>query len=81
MIQTPELGRVAPYGVYDIAANHGWVSVGIDADTGPSPSRASGGGGKLGKPRYPNASCLTITAIAAAATDHRSSYQADRREP
>ena len=28
----PELGKVAPYGVYDIAANHGWVSVGIDAD-------------------------------------------------
>jgi hypothetical protein len=27
----PELGKVAPYGVYDIAANHGWVSVGIDA--------------------------------------------------
>jgi Rhodopirellula transposase DDE domain len=30
----PDLGKVAPYGVYDIAANHGWVSVGIDADTG-----------------------------------------------
>ena len=30
----PELGKVAPYGVYDIAANHGWVSVGVDADTG-----------------------------------------------
>ena len=29
----PELGKVAPYGVYEIAANHGWVSVGIDADT------------------------------------------------
>jgi hypothetical protein len=41
----PELGKVAPYGVYDIAANHGWVSVGIDADTAPSPSRAFGAGG------------------------------------
>ena len=30
----PELGKVAPYGVYDMAANHGWVSVGVDADTG-----------------------------------------------
>jgi hypothetical protein len=30
----PELGKVAPYGVYDIAANQGWVSVGISADTG-----------------------------------------------
>jgi hypothetical protein len=30
----PELGRAAPYGVYDIADNAGWVSVGIDHDTG-----------------------------------------------
>jgi hypothetical protein len=29
-----QLGKVAPYGVYDIAANTGWVNVGIDADTG-----------------------------------------------
>jgi hypothetical protein len=29
----PELGKVAPYSVYDIAANHGWVSVGIETDT------------------------------------------------
>ncbi len=27
------LGKVAPYGVYDIAANTGWVNVGTDADT------------------------------------------------
>jgi len=26
-------GRVAPYGVYDIAANEGWVNVGVDHDT------------------------------------------------
>lgn len=30
----PALGKVAPYGVYDIAANTGWVNVGTDADTG-----------------------------------------------
>jgi hypothetical protein len=29
-----ELGKVSPYGVYDLAANAGWVSVGIDHDTG-----------------------------------------------
>jgi len=28
-----DLGKVAPYGIYDIAANMGWVSVGIDHDT------------------------------------------------
>ena len=29
----PELGRAAPYGVYDIGENAGWVSVGVDHDT------------------------------------------------
>jgi len=28
-----QLGKVAPYGVYDVAANTGWVSVGVDHDT------------------------------------------------
>jgi len=30
----PELGKAIPYGVYDITHNVGWVSVGIDHDTG-----------------------------------------------
>ena len=29
----PELGKVAPYGVYDVSANHGWVNLGISHDT------------------------------------------------
>lgn len=29
----PELGRAIPYGVYDLANNKGWVSVGTDHDT------------------------------------------------
>ena len=29
----PELGKVTPYGVYDVGRNRGWVSVGIDHDT------------------------------------------------
>ena len=29
----PSLGKVAPYGVYDIGKNKGWVSVGVSADT------------------------------------------------
>ena len=29
----PELGKVAPYGVYDIAANAGWINLGINHDT------------------------------------------------
>jgi hypothetical protein len=59
----PELGKVAPYGVYDIAANHGWVSVGIDADTGAfAVESIRRWWQKLGQARYPDASCLTITA-------------------
>jgi hypothetical protein len=59
----PKLGKVAPYGVYDIAANHGWVSVGIDADTGAfAVESIRRWWQKLGQARYPAASCLTITA-------------------
>ncbi len=29
----PALGKVIPYGVYDLSANQGWISVGIDHDT------------------------------------------------
>lgn len=59
----PELGKVAPYGVYDIAANHGWVSVGIDADTAAfAVESIRRWWDKLGRRRYPHATCLTITA-------------------
>ena len=59
----PDLGKVAPYGVYDIAANHGSVSVGIDADTGAFAVESIGRWWqKLGQARYPNASRLVITA-------------------
>jgi hypothetical protein len=59
----PELGKVAPYGVYDIAANHGWVSVGIDADTAAfAVESIRRWWYKLGQARYPDATCLTVTA-------------------
>lgn len=29
----PELGKVAPYGIYDITANAGWINLGITHDT------------------------------------------------
>ena len=29
----PQLGKAIPYGIYDLAANAGWVSVGVDHDT------------------------------------------------
>ena len=59
----PELGKVAPYGVYDIAANHGWVSVGIDADTAAfAVESIRRWWQKLGQARYPGATNLVITA-------------------
>jgi hypothetical protein len=59
----PELGKVAPYGVYDSAANDGWVSVGIDADTAAfAVESIRRWWHKLGKARYPNATCLVVTA-------------------
>jgi len=39
------LGRAVPYGVYDIADNAGWVSVGIDHDTAALSSTQSAAGG------------------------------------
>ena len=59
----PELGKAAPYGVFDIAANHGWVSVGVDADTAAfAVESIRRWWHKLGRTRYPDAASLTITA-------------------
>ena len=57
------LGKVAPYGVYDIAANSGWVSVGITHDTAEfAVSAIATWLKKMGRRRYPEARQLTITA-------------------
>jgi Rhodopirellula transposase DDE domain len=59
----PELGRAVPYGVYDIADNVGWVSVGIDHDTAAFAVNAIRRWWKLmGRKRYPHARHLLITA-------------------
>lgn len=59
----PELGRAVPYGVYDIAGNTGWVSVGIDHDTASFAVNAIRRWWQtMGCSRYPNASALLITA-------------------
>jgi hypothetical protein len=59
----PELGRAAPYGVYDIGDNVGWVSLGIDHDTASFAVNAIRRWWQImGQQRYPNARRLTITA-------------------
>jgi hypothetical protein len=58
-----DLGRAVPYGVYDINANSGWVSVGINHDTGEFAVQAiRRWWQEMGCMRYPNASYLVITA-------------------
>ena len=59
----PALGRASPYGVYDMAADTGWVSVGIDHDTAAFAVNAiRSWWTAMGRERYPNAHSLTITA-------------------
>jgi Rhodopirellula transposase DDE domain len=61
--ELPELGKVAPYGVYDLAANAGWVSVGVDADTAAfAVESIRRWWQQLGRARYPEARRLVITA-------------------
>ena len=55
----PRLGRAVPYGVYDIADNKGWVSVGTDHDTASFAVQAIRRWWMaMGHERYPRASRL-----------------------
>jgi hypothetical protein len=58
-----ELGKVAHYGVYDIAADAGWVSLGITHDTAEfAVASIRTWIERIGRARYPNMHELTITA-------------------
>jgi len=58
-----ELGKVAPYGVYDPAANEAWVSVGITSDTAEFAVQSiRTWRERMGLARYPGMRELTITA-------------------
>jgi transposase len=58
-----ELGRAVPYGIYDLAANAGWVSVGIDHDTAAfAVNSIRRWWQELGRARYPGATRLLVTA-------------------
>jgi len=68
----PALGRAVPYGVYDIADNKGWVSVGTDHDTASFAVHAiARWWHTLGQTRYPQASRLMITADGGGSNGHR----------
>ena len=58
-----ELGKVAPYGIYDLAANAGWVNVGTDHETAAFAVESIRRWWKpAGAQAYPGARQLLITA-------------------
>lgn len=68
-----ELGRAVPYGVYDIAANAGWVSVGMDHDTAEfAVSSIKRWWQTMGCARYLDATRLVITADGGGSNSSRS---------
>src|SRR3954454_15743953 len=59
----PRVGKAIPYGVYDLAANLGWVSVGVDHDTAEfAVATLRRWWEQLGSGMYPGAKRLLVTA-------------------
>ena len=58
-----KLGKAAPYGVYDLKNNEGWVNVGTDHDTSAfAVESIRRWWNMMGRERYPEATRLMITA-------------------
>jgi len=68
----PELGKATPYGVYDLFKNHGFVSVGISADTAEFAVQTIRKWWSLvGRKSYPQAKELLITADSGGSNGYR----------
>jgi hypothetical protein len=66
------LGKVVPYGVYDLGRNHGWVEVGVDHDTATFAVAAIRAWWRNdGQGAYPKARRLLITADAGGSNSYR----------
>jgi transposase len=66
------LGKAIPYGVYDVAANTGWVNVGTDHDTAAfAVESIRRWWNAAGRGDYPQARRLLITADAGGSNDYR----------
>jgi hypothetical protein len=67
-----KLGKAIPYGVYDVTANEGWVSVGIDHDTAEfAVASIRHWWQNMGARRFPRAEELLITADGGGSNSHR----------
>jgi len=68
----PEMPKAVPYGVYDLGADEGWVNVGDDGDTATFAVESIRRWWlRMGKPRYPDATKLLITADAGGSNGYR----------
>jgi len=68
----PEIPKAVPYGVYDIGADEGWVSVGDDHDTAAFAVNAIRRWWQvMGAERYPKTKRLMITADAGGSNSYR----------
>jgi Rhodopirellula transposase DDE domain len=68
----PDMGKAIPYGVYDMGANEGWVSVGEDADTAAfAVATVKRWWEQMGGHRYPKATRLLICADSGGSKGYR----------
>jgi transposase len=68
----PELGRVAPYGIYDMTHNIGWVNVGLDHDTSAFVVESiRRWWHSMGRELYPQAKHLMVTADGGGSNGYR----------
>lgn len=68
----PVLGKANPYGIYDVGANTGWVSVGTDHDTAAfAVNTIATWWTQVGKPAYPDATRLLICADGGGSNGYR----------
>jgi hypothetical protein len=66
------VGKAIPYGVYDLADDSAWVSVGVDHDTSVfAVATITTWWNKMGKQKYPSARRLLITADGGGSNGHR----------
>jgi len=69
----PNIGKAIPYGVYDLGADQGWVSVGDDHDTAAfAVATIRRWWQMVGKVAYPDAARLLVTADAGGSNSYRS---------
>jgi len=65
-------GKATPYGIYDLAENEAWVSVGMSHDTGAfAVASIRAWWNEMGRSRYPEATSLLITADGGGSNGYR----------